>query len=175
MSTHDAALQRVRLLALDVDGILTDGRVWFAADGEALKPFHTQDGLGIKLVIDRGIQVALVTGRVSPMVDFRARQLGIQHVIQGRDDKLAAITELTNSLGLTLDQVAYMGDDLPDLSALLAVGVGRTVPGGDPWVRARVPATEAAGGFGAVRELCNELLRAQGHEDAVLSAFGVAE
>lgn len=169
------SLANIRLLALDVDGILTDGRVWFDGDGEQLKPFHTQDGLGIKLVQSRGIAVALVTGRVSPMVDYRARQLGIAHVIQGRDDKLAAITELTGTLQLTLDQVAYMGDDLPDLSALLAVGVGRTVPGADPWVRERIEATRAAGGMGAVRELCNALLAAQGHQASVLAEFGVGE
>lgn len=169
------SLANIRLLALDVDGVLTDGRVWFGSDGEQLKPFHTQDGLGIKLLLEHGISVALVTGRISAMVDYRAQQLGIPHVIQGRDDKLAAITTLADTLQIPMDAIAYMGDDLPDLSALLAVGVGRTVPGADPWVRARVQSTQAAGGFGAVRELCNEILAAQGLEDIVLAQFGVGD
>ncbi len=167
------SLADIRLLALDVDGILTDGRVWFGADGEHIKPFHTQDGLGIKLVQSIGIQVAIITGRVSPMVDRRAEQLGVKHVIQGRDDKLAALNTLIDNLGLSLDQCAYMGDDLPDLSALLAVKAGFTVPGADPWVSARIQSTQRAGGHGAVREVCNQLIQAQGKSDDVLKAFGV--
>lgn len=167
-------LERIRLLALDVDGILTDGRVWFGEHGETLKPFHTQDGLGVKLVQQAGIQVAIITGRVSPMVALRAEQLGIQHVIQGRDDKLAALTDLAASLEIGLDETAYMGDDLPDLSALLAVEAGFTVPGADPWVAARVQSTQRPGGHGAVREVCNQLLAARGLEAQVLGEFGVA-
>lgn len=165
-------LASIKLLALDVDGILTDGRVWFDGEGEQLKPFHTQDGLGIKLVQSIGIDVALITGRVSPMVDFRAQQLGIAHVIQGRDGKLSALEGLIDTLGLTLDQCAYMGDDLPDLSALLAVGAGFTVPGADPWVLERIPATQRAGGMGAVREVCNQLIEAQGRKPQILEQFG---
>lgn len=168
-------LANIRLLALDVDGILTDGRVWFGADGEALKPFHTQDGLGIKLVQQAGIQVGIITGRVSPMVALRAEQLGIKHVIQGRDDKLAALTDLAQSLDIGLNETAYMGDDLPDLSALLTVEAGFTVPGADPWVAQRVQSTTRPGGHGAVREVCNRLLAARGLEAQVLADFGVTQ
>lgn len=166
-------LDSIRLLALDVDGVLTDGKVWFGSKAEAIKPFHTQDGLGIKLVQTQGIDVALITGRKSLMVDLRAEQLGIQHVIQGREDKLAALVELCETLEIELEEVAYMGDDLPDLPALLAVGAGFTVPNGDPWVQERVRTTSRAGGEGAVREVCNYLLEARGAKPHVLLEYGV--
>ena len=168
-------LANIKLLALDVDGILTDGRVWFDGQGEQLKPFHTQDGLGIKLLLEAGIEVAIITGRISPMVDYRARQLGIMHVIQGRDDKLSALKSLLEHLELDLAQTAYMGDDLPDLSALLAVNAGFTVPGADPWVAERIQATIRPGGAGAVREVCNQILDAQGLKAKALQQHGVAE
>ena len=110
-----ANLANIKLLALDVDGILTDGRVWFDGQGEQLKPFHTQDGLGIKLLLEAGIEVAIITGRISPMVDYRARQLGIMHVIQGRDDKLSALKSLLEHLELDLAQTAYMGTIYPSV------------------------------------------------------------
>ena len=165
----------IKLLALDVDGILTDGRVWFGEHGEALKPFHTQDGLGIKLVQSIGIQVAIITGRVSPMVALRAEQLGIQHVIQGRDDKLAALRTLTESLNIPLQECAYMGDDLPDLAAVQAVGLAYTVPGADPWVLQRIQSTTRPGGFGAVREVCNRLLQDAGHQASILAHYEAGE
>lgn len=168
-------LSGIKLLALDVDGILTDGRVWFDGEGEQLKPFHTQDGLGIKLVQSVGIQVAIITGRVSPMVAYRANQLGIQHVVQGRDDKLTALRTLTDELSIALNDCVYMGDDLPDLSALLAVRQGFTVPEADPWVAERVPSTQRRGGFGAVREVCNLLLDAAGAKASVLAQHGVQD
>ena len=167
-------LANIKLLALDVDGILTDGRVWFDGQGEQLKPFHTQDGLGIKLLLEAGIEVAIITGRISPMVDYRARQLGIMHVIQGRDDKLSALKSLLEHLELDLAQTAYMGT-ITDLSALLAVNAGFTVPGADPWVAERVQATIRPGGAGAVREVCNQILDAQGLKSKVLQQHGVAE
>lgn len=166
-------LENIRLLALDVDGILTDGRVYFGAKSEAIKPFNTQDGLGIKLVQTQGIDVAIITGRNSLMVSLRAEQLGIEHVIQGRDDKLAALVELCEQLEIELSEVAYMGDDLPDLPALLAVGAGFTVPNADPWVQERVRSTNRAGGAGAVREVCNHLLEARGAKPHVLLEYGV--
>src|SRR5690606_37658716 len=116
LSAEDGA--NIRLLALDVDGVLTDSQLYFGNDGEELKSFSTLDGQGIKLLQDNGIAVALITARESALVARRAASLGIRHVFQGRHDKLAALQELTAQLKLDLGQVAYVGDDLPDLACI---------------------------------------------------------
>ncbi len=121
-------LRRVKLLAIDVDGVLTDGRLYFQADGIEIKAFHTQDGHGLKLLKRVGIHVALITGRDSPMVSQRAAALGITHVYQGCEDKLTTLRALCQRLDITLEQVAYCGDDLPDLAPIKRSGVGITVP-----------------------------------------------
>ena len=110
----------VKLLALDVDGVLTDGRIYYGNRGEELKAFNIKDGLGIKLLQRSGVQVAIITGRQSEIVARRARELGIDAVVQGREDKLVALRELCGQLQLGLEQCAYMGDDLPDLGAIAA-------------------------------------------------------
>ncbi|KAA0014232.1 HAD hydrolase family protein [Billgrantia pellis] len=165
-------LRRIRLLALDVDGVMTDGRLYFQADGVEIKAFHTQDGLGIKLLLRAGLQVALLTGRESPMVSHRAAALGIDHVFQRCEDKLATLRELCSRQGLSLDQVAYCGDDLPDLAPMQRAGVGITVPGAPAYIRALADhVTERSGGHGAVREICDMLLEAQGHRDALVDTY----
>ncbi|QFU02289.1 3-deoxy-D-manno-octulosonate 8-phosphate phosphatase KdsC [Halomonas sp. THAF5a] len=165
-------LRHVRLLAMDVDGVLTDGRLYFQADGLEVKAFHTLDGHGIKLVQRAGIAVALITGRDSPMVSQRAAALGIQHVFQGAEKKLVVLRELCARLGLALEQVAYCGDDMPDVAAIRRAGVGISVPGAPAYIRDQADwITEAAGGHGAVREICDTLLQAQGHWDAVLDTY----
>lgn len=162
----------IRLLALDVDGVLTDGRLWFGNNGEELKAFDIKDGLGIKLLQRAGVAVAIITGRRSELVARRARELGIEHVIQGREDKLVALNALCAELGLNLDEVAYMGDDLPDLSAIRAVGLGVTVADGHPFVaRHAAHTTTRGGGAGAVRELCELILRGRGQLDATLESY----
>lgn len=164
--------RHVRLLALDVDGVLTDGRLYFQADGQETKAFHTQDGLGIKLLRQAGLTVALITGRESSMVSQRAEALGIEHVYQNRDDKLTALLELTELLGLELSQVAYCGDDLPDLAAIRRAGLGISVPNAPAYIRAQADwITQRPGGEGAAREICDTLLGIQGHWEAVLDIF----
>lgn len=163
----------IRLLALDVDGVLTDGRLRYASqpehDGD--KVFHVRDGLGLKLLMQAGIDVALITGRVSPAVDRRAQELGIGHVIQGRDDKGVVLKALMAELGLEPAEVCYCGDDLPDLGAILHAGLGVTVADAPDYIRQRADlVTRTPGGHGAVRELCEWLLNAQGLWQDIIGA-----
>lgn len=165
-------LRRVRLLALDVDGVLTDGRLYFQADGIEIKAFHTHDGHGLKLLKRAGLEVALITGRDSPMVSRRAAALGIKHLYQGVEKKLPMLRELCTRLGLELDQAAYCGDDLPDVGAIKRAGVGISVPGAPSYIRRHADwVTDNPGGHGAVREICDVLLQAQGHWDAVVDTY----
>ncbi len=154
--------RRVRLLVLDVDGVLSDGRLYYGNAGEELKTFYTPDGLGIKLLQAAGIEVAIITGRSSSIVERRAGELGIERIVQGRDDKLDALMEIMAGTQLSLEQVAYMGDDLPDLGAIQAVGLGMTVAGGDECVASHADwRSQRGGGLGAVREACEFILDAQ--------------
>ena len=147
--------RRVRLLVLDVDGVLSDGSLYYGNQEEELKSFYTPDGLGIKLLQGSGIPVAIITGRRSEIVTRRAAELGIEHLVQGRDDKLAALQELLPQLGVSIEEIAYMGDDLPDLAAIQACGLGMTVSGGDEFVAAHADwRSQLPGGRGAVREAC---------------------
>ena len=165
-------LRRVKLLAIDVDGVLTDGRLYFQADGIEIKAFHTQDGHGLKLLKRVGIHVALITGRDSPMVSQRAAALGITHVYQGCEDKLTTLRALCQRLDITLEQVAYCGDDLPDLAPIKRSGVGITVPNAPDYMHPHADwITERLGGHGAGREICDTLLTSQGHWDAVLDTY----
>ncbi len=151
--------EQIRLLALDVDGVLTDGSVTYDSAGHELKSFNIKDGLGLKLLRDAGMVLAIITGRTSPMVDRRARELGIDHIIQGREDKLVALRTLCDQLGLSREQVAYMGDDLPDLSAIEWSGLGAAPADAHVYVRAHADwISTLPGGKGAVRELAEHLL-----------------
>ncbi len=153
---------RIQLLVLDVDGVLTDGRLWFSADGEALKAFHVRDGAGIKAVLAAGIQVAIISGRESMMVSRRAAELGITHVHQGVSDKAAALTTLMGRLRCAKDATACVGDDTPDLSMMALSALPVAVADAHPAVRAQaLLITEAKGGAGAVREVCDLLLSAR--------------
>ena len=153
----------VRLLVLDVDGVLTDGTLYLSASGEELKAFNIQDGLGIKLLQAADIEVAIVTGRSSRALELRARELGVMRVTQDVADKLAAVTDLLEELGLAPEQAACVGDDLPDLPLLSRCGLAVAVPEAPRWLLDRAHyVTRRAGGRGAVREVCELLLRAQG-------------
>ncbi|MEQ9463384.1 MAG: HAD hydrolase family protein [Haliea sp.] len=164
--------QGIRLLALDVDGVLSDGRVIYASDGSELKAFNIKDGLGIKLLQRTGITVAIITGRRSDVVGRRAAELGITQLIEGREDKLTALRELCAGLDLDLAECAYMGDDLPDLGAIRAAGLGLTVADAVAEVREAADwCSAAAGGAGAVREACEWLLRQRGEWPAILAGF----
>ena len=163
---------RVRLMVFDVDGILTDGVLWYSAQGESLKGFHVLDGHGLKLLRESGIEVALMTGRDSAMVSRRAADLGIAEVLQGVGDKGAALKDLTKRLQVTLDETGFMGDDLMDLPALQRVGFAVSVPGGRPEAQDLAHhVTQAGGGRGAVREICEFLLRAQDNYARVMAPF----
>lgn len=165
-------LARIRLLALDVDGVLTDGRLYFSAQGDELKAFNILDGLGLKQVRDDGVEVALITGRTSPLTQRRAEDLGLRHLLQGREDKRIALEELMGRIGLSADEVAYMGDDLPDLPAIRFAGVGLTVPNAHRVVREHADwCTTARGGEGAVREVCDLILESRGSLDRILAPY----
>lgn len=164
--------REVRLLVLDVDGVLTDGHLWYDNSGEELKAFNIQDGLGIKLLLRSGVDIGIITGRRSALVARRARELGIRHVVQGREDKLTALQALVEELGIPLSEIAYMGDDLPDLSAIRAVGFGIAVANAQPVVAEHADyKTARCGGDGAVREICDLILQAQGKLDAIVEHY----
>jgi 3-deoxy-D-manno-octulosonate 8-phosphate phosphatase (KDO 8-P phosphatase) len=156
------ALRRVQMLVLDVDGVLTDGRLFYGARGEALKAFHVRDGHGIKQLATAGITVAIISGRKSAQVARRARELGIRHVTQGATDKLAALTRLTKARALSFEQCACVGDDTPDAPMLQAAGVAIAVADAHRDALAVADlVTSRAGGQGAVREVCDWLLDAR--------------
>lgn len=162
----------IRLLVLDVDGVMTDGQLYFQADGQESKAFATQDGQGLKLLRQAGVEVALITGRESPMVARRAAALGIEHIFQGRDDKLDVLQTLIQRLSMTLVEVAYCGDDLPDLAPIDRAGLGISVANAPSYIREHADwITERSGGHGAVREICDGLLDMQGHWDAILASY----
>jgi 3-deoxy-D-manno-octulosonate 8-phosphate phosphatase (KDO 8-P phosphatase) len=150
----------IRLLVLDVDGVLTDGRLYYGPRGEALKAFHVHDGHGIVELQRAGVAVAVISGRRSPMVSRRCRELGIRHVFQGAGDKLPVLERLLKRLDLRAAECACVGDDLPDLALIERVGLSFAVADAVPAVRARADRiTRARGGRGAVREVCEQLLR----------------
>ena len=149
----------IRLLVMDVDGVMTDGKITYSSDGQELKSFNIKDGLGIKRAQASGIETAIITGRTSPMVERRARELGIAHLVQGREDKLAALSDLVDQMNLSLDQVAYIGDDLPDLTAIESVRLGACPADAATEVKSKANwVSTRGGGDGCVRELCDLLV-----------------
>ncbi len=164
--------QNIKLLVLDVDGILTDGKLYFSDKGDEIKTFSTLDGQGIKLLQNSGIEVALITGRTSKIVTLRAKELGIKQLIQGCEEKLDALNTILESMNLNFQQVAYMGDDLPDLACIRRAGFGATVPNANPVIlQHALCCTERSGGQGAVREICDLILQAQNKFDAAIAPF----
>ncbi|HEY6515849.1 MAG TPA: HAD hydrolase family protein, partial [Steroidobacteraceae bacterium] len=152
MSAHADAAARVRMLVLDVDGVLTDGRLYYGARGEALKVFHVRDGLGLKLLAADGVTVAVISGRRSGMTGRRCRELGVRHVLQGVDDKLTAFHRLRGRLKVPLAACACVGDDLPDVPLMREVGLSFAVADAHPQARnAAHVITHLPGGEGAVR------------------------
>jgi len=164
--------RRLRLMAFDVDGVLTDGALYLTDGGEEMKRFHTLDGLGLKLLAGAGVELALITGRSSRVVAKRAAELGIRHLFQGADDKLAVLEALRAQLGLAFDACGYMGDDLPDLPLLVRCGFAATVPDAPEAVRARAHyVSRRPGGCGAVREVCEAILAARGALDGAVGRY----
>lgn len=163
------ALSKIRLLLLDVDGVLTDGRIIYNDRGEETKVFHVRDGLGIRLLIQAGIEVGIVTGRSSRALFHRCRNLGITRVHDGVKDKVAALESILADAGLEKDQTAFVADDLPDLGIMGRVGLAAAVADAAPIVRDRADwVTEAPGGGGAVREVAEAILNAQGLWEQIL-------
>ena len=159
----------VRMLVLDVDGVLTDGKLYFDHAGNELKAFNTRDGLGMKALQRSGIEVAVITGRKSEAVSHRMAQLGIQHVYQGREDKLNAFLHLLELTGLEASQICFAGDDWIDLPLLLRVGLAVSVADAEERVKEQAHwITQRNGGDGAVREICNLILAAQGKDQTIL-------
>lgn len=159
-------LPGVRLVAFDVDGVLTDGRFYLADDGVESKAFNTQDGFGIRQLLAAGIEVAVISGRRSGAVEKRMQELRVRHVIQGCRDKVAALDAIIADLGITRDECAYVGDDTPDLPLLRLVGVSVAVANAVGPVRSECDyLTTSSGGAGAVREFCELLLSARSTGD----------
>lgn len=163
---------RVRMLVLDVDGVLTDGTLYFDNHGNEMKAFSTRDGLGMRALQKHGTVLAFITGRQSEIVNRRAAQLGVAHVYQGRNDKLNAFNDLLSDTGLEEQQVCYAGDDWVDIPVLDRVGLAVTVADADPVVKQRVHwITGRAGGHGAVREICDLILAARGLDQQALDGI----
>jgi 3-deoxy-D-manno-octulosonate 8-phosphate phosphatase (KDO 8-P phosphatase) len=161
--------RRIRLLALDVDGVMTDGRVYYDQTGNEWKAFSTRDGLGIKALQRYDIRIAIITGRESAMVTRRAAELDIDLVYQGRSNKLDAFHDILAKTGLVEEQVCYAGDDWIDIPVLERAGLSVTVADADPLVRSRVHwVTQRGGGNGAVREICDLILAARGFDQVLL-------
>jgi 3-deoxy-D-manno-octulosonate 8-phosphate phosphatase (KDO 8-P phosphatase) len=170
MSPATAKARTVRLMGFDVDGVMTDGRLYFSPAGDAMKTFFTRDGLGIKMLASAGIRIAILTGRDSPIVAQRARNLGIELLMQGVTDKRAAMAGILEREGLTFADAGYMGDDVIDLAVMGACAFSATVPDGHPLVARRADyVARAPAGAGAVREVCELILTAQGKWDEVLA------
>lgn len=166
VSAPAEAVKPLRLLLLDVDGVLTDGRLFLTDSGEEIKAFHSRDGHGIKMLIASGVQVGIVTGRSSRVVQRRAQDLGISLLVQGCQDKRAAVLSILAEQGLAPREAAFMGDDVIDLPAMESVGFAVAPADAHPLVRARAHwITEHGGGFGAVRDLCELVMSVQGTLD----------
>lgn len=170
--TKIPGLERVRLLLMDVDGVLTDGRIYYGGDGIDIKAFHTQDGLGLRLLQMEGIRLGIVTGRSSEAVRRRAAELGIDIVHQGIRDKAALVSQLVEATGIPAEEMAFVGDDLLDLPIMARVGVPMAVANAVEEVkRAAAAVTRAPGGKGAVREIAEAILKAQDRWERLVGTF----
>jgi len=163
---------RLRLMAFDVDGVLTDGTLYFTAQGEELKAFHTLDGHGLKMLANAGIELAIISGRSSRALEARAQSLGIELLLQGIEDKHSAMQSLLKQQQLGFACAGYMGDDVVDLPVLRACGFSASVPNGHALVRRHVDyVTRSGAGQGAVREVCELILSVQGKLEADLASY----
>lgn len=165
-------LANIRLLLLDVDGVLTDGRLFFNNAGDEFKAFNTLDGQGIKAVQRSGVKVGIITGRTSDLVARRARDLGITILVQGREDKWDALQEILRDTPHPLDEIAFVGDDWPDLTVMTRVGCAIAPANAHEAVAERAHwQTSKKGGEGAVREVCDRIMKAQNTYDQVLADY----
>jgi len=164
--------RRIRLLIFDVDGVLTDGSLFIGDDGQEYKAFNSRDGHGIKMLLEHGTEIAIITGRTSKVVEHRMRNLGITRIYQGQHDKLQAYNDLSEILGITNDEIAYVGDDVVDLPVMHCVGLAIAVQDAHPLVRKHSHwQTPSPGGRGAARDVCEMLMEAKGVLDDEMSKY----
>lgn len=173
MQTLLERAKQIRLVIFDVDGVLTDGSMCISDDGREYKVFHSRDGLGMQMLLASGVTIGVITGKTSQIVTHRMRMLGIQHVFQGRLDKLPAFRQLYTELQLKPYQVAYVGDDVNDLPVMKEVGLAIAVADAHPYVvKCSHWQTNAEGGRGAAREVCEFIMNAQGTLIEQLQQYG---
>ena len=168
----DSCTKKVKMIILDVDGVLTAGHIIFSQEGEALKAFHCQDGMGISLAHKAGLKTAIITGRNSEIVRRRGTELKIGDIHQGAMDKVVALRELTEKHSLTLEQIAYVGDDVNDLPVMVQVGMPCAVANAVPEVKAVAKyISDRQGGNGGVRDIIEHILKAQGVWDGIINEY----
>ncbi|UTW46489.1 HAD hydrolase family protein [bacterium SCSIO 12696] len=166
------AAKKIRLLLLDVDGVLTDGKLYYSESGSEAKAFNIQDGQGIKLLQRNGVEVGIITGRSSQLLARRAKELGIERVVQGREDKLTALNELLETCDYQLHEIAHVGDDLPDVAVIRRVGLGIAVANANWFVAEQADwQIQNKGGDGAIREVAEFILSAQGKLQSTLEPY----
>lgn len=154
--------RKIKLLVCDVDGVFSDGRIYLGNNGEELKAFHTKDGFGIKALGSNGVDIAIITGRKSNIVEQRMQSLNVKYIVQGEENKLPALQNIVQQLNLSVDEVAYIGDDMPDYECMAYVGLSIAVNDAHPAILALADfTTYTKGGFGAVRELCDLIMQSQ--------------
>ena len=171
-TTITQQLANIRALIFDVDGVLTDGGLIVGPNGEEYKRFNSRDGHGIKMLQNSGVDIAIITGRDSSIVTHRCAELGIQHLYQGCHDKRIAFKSLVEKLSINHEQIAYMGDDVVDLPVMNKVGLAMAVADAHPFVQQNSHwVSQFNGGYGAAREACEAIMRAQGTLDAVLQSY----
>ena len=164
--------KKIKLLILDVDGVLTDGKLLFDGQGREYKSFHARDGHGIKLLRQTGVEVAVISGRKSNSVTLRMKDLGIEYVYQGQEDKVMAFNEIIRSLSIQAEEAAHVGDDLLDLPIMRRVGLSIAVNDANFAVKEYADwCTSLSGGQGAVREVCDFIMQAQGNLEAVINSY----
>jgi len=174
METLFEKAKQIRLVIFDVDGVLTDGSLYLGDDGQEYKAFYAQDGLGIKLLQATGVMIGIISARTSQVVTHRMKSLGVQYIYQGKLDKLPAFKELCEESQLSPHQVAYVGDDLIDVPVMKQVGLAIAVANAHFLVTKYAHwQTTTTGGRGAVREVCELIMQAQGTYDEQLKRFGI--
>jgi 3-deoxy-D-manno-octulosonate 8-phosphate phosphatase (KDO 8-P phosphatase) len=167
-----ARAKKIKVVVFDVDGVMTNGGLTIGDDGQEYKTFNTQDGLGMKLLKKSGVQMAIITGRTSKVVTKRAETTGVAHFYQGVEDKLVAFNDLIKQLNVTPEETAFMGDDVVDMPPMLRCGLSISVPAAPDAVKERAHyVTTRHGGSGAVREVCELIMQAQGTFDAQMEPF----
>lgn len=172
MNTTEALAQKIKLIIFDVDGVLTDGGLYFSDDGVEFKRFNSLDGHGVKMLKESGVEPAVISARNSKSVDHRMKNLGIEHFYQGQSDKVIAFNALLKKLNMNVDEVAYVGDDVIDLPVMVKVGFAVAVANAHDLVKQHADlTTEKNGGQGAVREVCDFILKAQGNFDKAMATY----